>query len=243
VIKPRRVSALPAARWALIAEPSVSSAEARGAVYRKPTARSVRAEEEPRPLLPPQLGEADWRFIGPRRKPYWMTETDDPADLAQRLAAKEAYAARVQQLRDNPSYRVSPNGFRFECTDCGGTFEDDREGRHADGLASGQRAGELTGGSGGRHRELIAFVSRPGGGQIWPEFGQIWPKAGQFWPKNRLCFSRCRLVTISGQLLAQNGPVLAKNGQILTGGEMARELGQFRPNSGPSLGRKWAIFG
>lgn len=54
------------------------------------------------------------------------------AVIAQRLAAKEAYAARMQQLRDNPRYRVSPNGFRFQRTDCGGTFEDDREGRHAD---------------------------------------------------------------------------------------------------------------
>jgi hypothetical protein len=52
VIKLRRVSALPAARWALIAEPSVASAEAREAVYRKLATRSVPAEEEPRPLLP-----------------------------------------------------------------------------------------------------------------------------------------------------------------------------------------------
>jgi hypothetical protein len=60
-----------------------------------------------------------------------MTETDDAAEFAQRLAAKELYASRMQQLRDNPRYWVSPNGFRFKCTDCGGMFEGDREGRHA----------------------------------------------------------------------------------------------------------------
>lgn len=110
-------------------------------------AQPVPAEEKPRPLLPSQLSEADWRFIGPRRKPYWMRETVDATEVAQRLAAKEAYAARMQQLRDDPRYRVSPNGFRFNSTDCGGMFEDDREGRHAGGACLLRRGGRFDGGS------------------------------------------------------------------------------------------------
>jgi hypothetical protein len=141
VIRSRWVSALPPAKWALIAEASVASAQAREVLYRKPAAQSVPAEEKPRPPLPSQLSEADWRFIGPRRKPYWMTETVDATEVAQRLAAKEVYAARMQQLRDDPRYRVSPNGFRFECTDCGGMFEDDREGRHAGGACLQPKGG------------------------------------------------------------------------------------------------------
>jgi hypothetical protein len=38
----------------------------------------------------------------------------------------------MQELRDNPRYRVQANGFRFDCRDCGGVFEDDKEGIHAD---------------------------------------------------------------------------------------------------------------
>ncbi|WP_284976097.1 hypothetical protein [Arthrobacter sp. efr-133-TYG-104] len=52
-------------------------------------------------------------------------------ELPYRLAAKKAHAERMEQLRANPRYSVSPNGFRFECTDCGGEFEDDNEGIHA----------------------------------------------------------------------------------------------------------------
>lgn len=84
--------------------------------------------------MPAQVDEADWRFIRPRRKPhlpYWMAEARDAGEIAQRLAAKEVHAARMEQIRANPRYRVSPNGFRFECTDCGGEFEDDNEGIHA----------------------------------------------------------------------------------------------------------------
>lgn len=141
VIKGRWVSALPPAKWSVIAEASVASAEAREVLYRRPLPQPAPseeklltpAEEKQRPVvLPVHIGESDWRFIGPRRKPYWMTEASGAVEIAQRLAAKEAYAIRVQQLRDNPRYRVSPNGFRFHCTDCGGMFEDDREGRHAD---------------------------------------------------------------------------------------------------------------
>jgi hypothetical protein len=134
VIRGHWVSALPPAKWTVIAEPSVTGGEAREALYRKPPARPAPSGEEARPgVLPGQVEESDWRFIGPRRKPCWMTEARGTGELSYRLAAKEAHAARMQQLRANPRYLVSPNGFRFECTDCGGMFEDDNEGIHAGG--------------------------------------------------------------------------------------------------------------
>lgn len=139
VIRGRWVSALPPAKWTVIAEPSVASGEAREALYRRPLAGPAPSGEKHRPVvLPAQVEESDWRFIGPRRKPYWMTEVwmteaRGTGELPYRIAAKEAYAARMQQLRANPRYLVSPNGFRFECTDCGGMFEDDNEGIHAGG--------------------------------------------------------------------------------------------------------------
>jgi len=133
IIKGRWVSALPPAKWSLIAEGSVASAEARDVLYRKPPAQPSPppSEKSQTAVLPVQVGEGDWRFIGPRRKPYWMTEARGTGELPYRLAAKKAHAARMEQLRANPRYRVSPNGFRFECTDCGGMFEDDNEGIHA----------------------------------------------------------------------------------------------------------------
>lgn len=130
VIKGRWVSALPPAKWSVIAEASVASA----VLYRKPPAQPAPSSEKSQPVvLPRQIEEGDWRSIGPHRKPYWMTEVLDAKEFAQRLAAKEAHVARMQQLTDNPRYRISPNGFRFECTDCGGMFEDDNEGIHGDG--------------------------------------------------------------------------------------------------------------
>ncbi|QHK18515.1 hypothetical protein GU243_00500 [Pseudarthrobacter psychrotolerans] len=132
IIQGRWVSALPPEKWTLIAEASAASAEARDMLHRKPPTQPSHFSEEPRPArLPVQVEESDWRFIGPRRKPYWMTESGSE-ELPYRLAAKKAHAERMEQLRANPRYRVSPNGFRFECTDCGGEFEDDKEGIHAD---------------------------------------------------------------------------------------------------------------
>lgn len=143
VIQGRWVSALPPAKWTLIAEASVSSAEAREVLYRKTPVQPTHAQEKPRASRPPvQVEESDWRFIGPRRKPFWVTESGT-GELPYPLAAKKAHAERMEQLRANPRYRVSPNGFRFECTDCGGEFEDDKEGIHANGgcLIPGARLG------------------------------------------------------------------------------------------------------
>lgn len=140
VVQWRWMAALPQTKWALVAEGIPSSAgrrmPAREELQTKRAGepRQVREKTPPPARLPAQVGEADRRFIGPRRKPhlpYWMTEARDAGEMAQRLAAKEAHAARMEQLRANPRYRVSPNGFRFECTDCGGEFEDDNEGIHA----------------------------------------------------------------------------------------------------------------
>ncbi|MDR6688979.1 hypothetical protein J2Y41_004579 [Arthrobacter sp. 1088] len=132
IIQGRWVSALPPAKWTLIADESVTSAEARDMLYRKTLDQQTQAPEKPRPArLPMQVEENDWRFIGPRRKPFWITETGTEG-LPYRLAAKKAHAERMERLRANPRYRVSPNGFRFDCTDCGMMFEDDNEGIHAD---------------------------------------------------------------------------------------------------------------
>ncbi|WP_139007022.1 competence protein CoiA [Arthrobacter crystallopoietes] len=146
IIQGRWVSALPPAKWSVIAEGSVASNEARDVRYRKPTKHAPPSVEKKQPAaLPAHVEESDWRFIGPRRKldwmtktggvelPYWMTEAIDAGELQYRLAAKEAHATRMQQLRANPRYCVSPNGFRFQCNDCGGEFEDDNEGIHTDG--------------------------------------------------------------------------------------------------------------
>jgi hypothetical protein len=132
IIQGRWVSALPLAKWTVVAEEGIARAEARTVVDRKPSYQGTYSFEKPRPApLPVQVEENDWRFIGPRRKPVWIRETGT-GELPYRLAAKKAHAERMEQLRENPRYRVSPNGFRFECTDCGGTFEDDNEGIHAD---------------------------------------------------------------------------------------------------------------
>lgn len=159
VIKSSWVSALPPAKWALIAEASVASAEAREALFRKLAAQSVPAEEKPRPPLPSQLSEADWRFIGPRRKPYRMTETVDAAEDAQRLASKEAYAARCSSLGITPdtgSVRTDSGSSAQTAAECSRTTR--REGTPA-GPASNRRAGDSTGGSRGRHRGFSPFAS------------------------------------------------------------------------------------
>lgn len=135
IVHGRWVSALPPTKWSVIAEASIASAEARDVLHRQPPRQPAPPAVKRRPaVLPSHVEEGDWRFIGPRRRrSYWMTDSSGVGELPYRLAAKEAHAARMQQLRADPRYRVSPNGFRFECVDCGGEFEDDNEGIHADG--------------------------------------------------------------------------------------------------------------
>lgn len=119
IIHGRWVSALPPAKWSVIAEASLASAEARDVLHRQPPSQPTHSRETPTPArLPAQVDEADWRFIGPRRKPhlpYWMTEARDAGEIAQRLAAKEAHAARTPKTgpASTPSladYFTSPTG-------------------------------------------------------------------------------------------------------------------------------------
>jgi Competence protein CoiA-like family len=139
VIQGRWVAELPHTKWALIAagSPSRSSRTlpAGEVHHRKQASKAGAATDKPAPAGRLQLSydEADLRFIGPKRKPLWISEARDAKEIAERQAAKDARAACLQAIRDNPRYRASPNGFRFECLDCGGMFEDDREGIHADG--------------------------------------------------------------------------------------------------------------
>lgn len=139
VIQGRWVAGLPHTKWALIATGSPSRSgrtlPAWEVLHRKQVVQSETAREKLPPEARLQLtyDEADPRFIGPKRKPFWISEARDAKEIAGRQAAKDARAARMQAIRDNPRYRASPNGFRFECIDCGGMFEDDKEGIHANG--------------------------------------------------------------------------------------------------------------
>ncbi|MBE4719536.1 hypothetical protein [Pseudarthrobacter sp. AB1] len=145
VIKGRWVAALPAGKWSVIAEGSAARAEAREVLYRKPP------EPPPPPpaLVVPETAqtlperfktvhrtaaivEGDPAFIGPRRWAHWMSEARDLEELGARMAAKDAKAERMRSISENHRYIGSANGFRFRCTDCGGVFEDENEGIHAD---------------------------------------------------------------------------------------------------------------
>lgn len=122
VIQGRWVAALPHTKWALIAagNPSRSgrTLPAWEVLRRKQAAATEKTPPAARPQLPSD--EADPRLIGPKRKPFWISEARDAKEVAERQAAKDARAARMQAIRDNPRYRATPNGFRFECKDCGG---------------------------------------------------------------------------------------------------------------------------
>jgi hypothetical protein len=133
VVQGRWVAALPRDKWSAIAEGNPIGSQAREVLYRKPSTQPSPAKAKPQEsVVLRYMAEGDLRFIGPRRKAYWMSEARDAKEIIERHAAKDARAVRMQEVRDNPRYRASPNGFRFECTDCGGVFEDDNEGIHAD---------------------------------------------------------------------------------------------------------------
>lgn len=131
VIQGRWVAGIPHTKWALIA----SGSPARSGRTLPPWEVVRRRQDAPQTAatrrVQQRYDEADPRFIGPRRRPFWLSEARDAREIAERQAAKDARAAQLQAIRDNPRYRASPNGFRFECTDCGGIFEDDNEGKHA----------------------------------------------------------------------------------------------------------------
>ncbi|WP_394253086.1 competence protein CoiA [Arthrobacter pityocampae] len=95
--------------------------------------RQARREQKPRRQMTgaaPVAQHSD--VIGPQGKPFWMTEARSAEEIAERQAAKDARAAQLQAVRDNPRYHLQPNGFRFNCLDCGNVFEDGYEGIHAE---------------------------------------------------------------------------------------------------------------
>ncbi|PNH86108.1 competence protein CoiA [Arthrobacter sp. AFG20] len=146
VIQGRWVAALPHTKWSLIAAGTPSRSGRTlppWEVLRRKQAEQLRAGRKKSPAAHHQrtYQEADPGFIGPKPKPFWISEARNAEEIAERQAAKDARAARMHAIRDNPRYLASPNGFRFQCTDCGGMFEDDNEGIHADGgcLNSGVR--------------------------------------------------------------------------------------------------------
>lgn len=150
VIRGRWVIALPPAKWSVIAEGSAARGQAREVLYRKPPApppvtpaAAIKPAFRVQTVRRPALIEEDHpAFIGPRRWAYWMSEARDPEELSARMAAKDAKASRMRSISENPRYVGSANGFRFQCTDCGGSFEDENEGIHANARcrASGARS-------------------------------------------------------------------------------------------------------
>ncbi|XAS74021.1 hypothetical protein VUN82_09395 [Micrococcaceae bacterium Sec5.1] len=138
IIRERLVAALPRTKWSLIAA-GILNRSGRPPVVQEalPSEQGIHRptppEEPSRAPIQQTNDEVNPRLLGPKSKPLWMLEARGGRDIAERLAAKEAQTARMQTIRDNPRYRASPNGFRFYCTDCGGIFEDDKEGIHADG--------------------------------------------------------------------------------------------------------------
>ncbi|MCX2748979.1 hypothetical protein OOZ51_14315 [Arthrobacter sp. MI7-26] len=134
LIKGRWVAALPPEKWSVIAEASVASAEARDVLYQRPQTGPTSTEMKPQAVVrTSNISEGDFRFTGPKRRPYWIQDAQSGREIAEHQASKDAMAERMHAIRDNPRYRARPDGFRFDCTDCGGMFEDDKEGRHADG--------------------------------------------------------------------------------------------------------------
>ncbi len=132
VIKGRWITALPPAKWSVIAEGGATNPEAGEVLHRRQPAQPPKTPTKPPTAVQPSnVSEGDYLFIGPKRTPFWISETTNGQEIAERQAAKAARAARMHEITNNPRYRASPNGFRFECTDCGGMFEDDNEGIHA----------------------------------------------------------------------------------------------------------------
>lgn len=70
----------------------------------------------------------------------WVSEAQNDQEIAERQAAKDRRAAQIQAIRDNTRYLSFPNGFRLQCTDCGGIFEVDGEILHAGALPTQTQA-------------------------------------------------------------------------------------------------------
>lgn len=143
LVQGRWVSSIPNSKWSAIAEHTQAEVDVPkppepGARHGPPREQTFRAQTVHRPA---RIEEGHSEFIGPRPWALWMSEARDATEIAARQAAKDARAARLREISENPRYIGSVNGFRFQCSDCGGTFEDDNEGIHANAqcLARGGR--------------------------------------------------------------------------------------------------------
>lgn len=74
--------------------------------HRKQTGRPEATKEKLPPTTRLQLtyDEAGPRFIGPKCNPYWLSKARDAREIAERQAAKDARAARLQAIREHPSF-------------------------------------------------------------------------------------------------------------------------------------------
>lgn len=103
VIKGRWVTAIPPAKWAVIAEGGATNPEAREVLHlRQPPQPPKTRTKPPTAVHPSNVSEGDYRFIGPKRSPFWMSETTNGQEMAERQAAKAAKAARMHEITNNP---------------------------------------------------------------------------------------------------------------------------------------------
>ncbi len=142
LIQERLIRAIPPTKWSLItgAEgpavryvPSERALQGWESLRTRPQPKQPeRRENKPKQQMtesPPVVQHSE--VVGPEGTPFWTTEARSAEELAERQAAKAARAAQLQVVRDNPRYRLQLNGFRFNCLDCNGVFEDGYEGIHA----------------------------------------------------------------------------------------------------------------
>lgn len=131
------IAVLPPEKWSLIAGPE-ERAQQQPSSEQPPPQQCVRLpvhrEGHTRtPITFPVTVSHDPApaIIGSDGKPLWVSEAQNDQEIAERQAAKDRRAAQIQAIRDNPRYLSFPNGFRLQCTDCGGIFEVDGEILHA----------------------------------------------------------------------------------------------------------------
>lgn len=133
LVQGRWLSSIPSSKWSAIVERipaavDVPKLSEPGARHGPPREQAFTVQTVHRPA---RIEEGHPEFIGPRPWALWMSEARDATEIAARQAAKDARAARLLEISENPRYVGSANGFRFQCRDCGETFEDDNEGIHA----------------------------------------------------------------------------------------------------------------
>ncbi len=143
LVQGRWVSSIPKWKWSTIAERSQAEVEVPSRRNRAGAPGRQRSKPSAlrRCIGRSALRKATRSSLAPRPWALWMSAVRDATEIAARQAAKDARAARLREISENPRYIGSANGFRFQCSDCGGTFEDDNEGIHANAqcLARGGR--------------------------------------------------------------------------------------------------------